>query len=120
MADEKNANILDLDKFLPDDKEVVIGGNTYKVSGSSSVRVILSLMKDAERWEKAPASERSIENLLSSIQAFFVTPIERDVLVTLDIKGQLPKLIAFLYGNYKIPEKETPGDAEKKADSQPK
>lgn len=98
MADETAGKILDLDAFVPDDREVKIKGITYKVSGGASVKTTLALMKSAGKWEKEPSSADSINSLISSIQAFFITPIEKEVLEALDVAGQLPKLITFLFG----------------------
>ena len=107
-----NSRILDLDKFIPDDREVIINKKKYKVSGNASVRTTLSLMKSAETWTKAPGSPESINKLIESIQAFFIDPIEKDVLEALDVSGQLPQLVAFLYGRELKKE-----DAEKNGDS---
>jgi hypothetical protein len=99
MANENgNTKILDLDKFIPDDREVVINKIKYRVNGSASVRTTLALMKSAETWTKSPASPESINKLILSIQAFFIDPIETETLEALDVSGQLPKLVAFLYG----------------------
>lgn len=116
MTEEKKDTILDLDEFFPDDKEVVIKKKVYKVSGSASVKTTLALLKTAEKWQKAPTSEESVSALVESIQAFFITPIEKKEIEALDVAGQLPKLIAFLYGH---DIKKIKGTAEKNADSQP-
>ena len=115
MTEEKKNTVLDLDDFVPEDREVVIKKKVYKVNGSASVKTTLSLLKTATRWEKAQTSEESINALIESIQAFFITPIEKSEIEALDVGGQLPKLIAFLYGQ-RI---ETKDDKGKNAESQP-
>ena len=99
MAEEKGKlKIIDLDDFLPEEREVVIRKITYKVKGDASVNTTLKLLKSAEKWSADPAAPESIDALISSMQAFFITPIEREILEDLDVKNQLPKLVAFLYG----------------------
>jgi hypothetical protein len=62
----------------------------------------LALMRNAETWQKRPESPEAIDALFDSIQAFFKTKIEREVLDQLGIKA-LPRLFAFLYDK-KLPE----------------
>jgi len=95
---EGKIKIIDLDAFVPEDREVVINKITYKVKGDASVKTTLKLLKSAEVWQKSPASPESIDALITSIQAFFITPISKEVLENLDVSDQLPKLVAFLYG----------------------
>jgi len=111
MAEEKS-KILDLDGFIPEDKEVIIAKKKYIVRGDASVRMTLALMKNAETWQKRPQSQEAIDALFESIQAFFKTKIEREVLDGLGIKA-LPRLFAFLY------DKKLPDVDEKNEKSQP-
>jgi len=113
MADETAGKILDLDAFVPEDREVKIKGVIYKVKGSASVRITLKMMKDADKAQADPSSVENIEDLVTSMQAFFVTPIEKETLEDLD-NAQMKQLIAFLYGQK--PVKET---SEKNEISQP-
>ena len=115
MSDKeaKKGGIIDLDEFVPDEREVVINKVRYKVKGDASVKTTLKLLKSAETWNKSPASPESIDALISSMQAFFITPIEKEVLENLDVSNQLPKLVAFLYG------REIPDDNGKNAASRP-
>lgn len=116
MAEEKSSKILDLDSFVPEDREVVIGKKKYIVRGDASVKMMLKLMKNADVWQKKPDSDEAIEALLDSIQGYFKTPIERDVLIDIGFK-QLPRLIAFLYGKEmteKDDEKNEKGQPQKK------
>lgn len=98
MAEEKNQStkILDLDSFVPEDREVVIAKKSYTVRGDASVKMMLKLMKNADVWQKKPDSDEAIEALLESIQGYFKTPIDRETLIGIGFK-QLPRLITFLY-----------------------
>lgn len=110
MTEEnKQIKILDLDEFVPEEKEIVISGTTYRVKGDASVKTMLELMKSTEVWQKNPSKAEAINGLIDSISAFFITPIEKDVLLNLDIAGQLPRLVAFLYGK-EIKKDEKPGN----------
>lgn len=101
-----DSQFLDLDAFLPKEREIKIAGTVYKVNGAASVKVALTLFKNAEKWQNAPNSPEALGVLLQSVKSFFITPIEMEVLENLDMITALPKLISFLYQSGTSPIKE--------------
>lgn len=111
---EENFKSLNLDAFVPEDREVKIKGETYLIRGDASVKMTLKLIQNAGLWQQQSNSPESIDKLIESIQEFFITPIKKEVLENLSME-QLPKLIAFIYSGKNIEKEEN----EKNATSQP-
>jgi len=120
MAEEKESKILDLDAFIPPDKEVVIGKKKYIVRGDATVKMTLALMKNVKVWEEKPESDESMDALFESIKGYFKTPITKEILIEIGNR-QLPRLLSFLYNKkFKEVEEDEEGEEGKNEKSQSK
>ena len=55
--------MLNLDKFLPQDREFSLGGKVFKVPGAVSVAQALVLQKASEKVQAEPTTENTLEIL---------------------------------------------------------
>lgn len=58
--------ILNLDKMIPDSKEIILGGKTYKVAGTLTVGVALELFKKFGKFQENPEDLKAVEAVLES------------------------------------------------------
>ncbi len=91
--------VLNIDKMLPDAKEVILGGKTYKVSGSLTVGMTLGLFKHYGKFQENPNDPDTVKGLIES--AINIFEIDNPDLDKEEFKNKLPialigKLIKFL------------------------
>lgn len=55
------ATLINLDKIVPEDKIVVLGGREYTIPGATPVRIMLEILKNAQSIQTNPNDLNAIE-----------------------------------------------------------
>jgi len=63
--------ILNLDKMIPDDKQVILRGVTYKISGSLTVGMALGLFKKFGKFQENPQNMQAVQEVIESAVDIF-------------------------------------------------
>jgi len=98
MTEVNRTKILDLDDYVPADRAVVIAKKEYRIKGNASLESTLKVMAASEAWTVSAGDPKALKALIDAVKCFFIDGIDDGILESLDLKTQVPKLIAFLYG----------------------
>ncbi len=62
---------LNLDKFVPEDVEIQLNGKKYRIPGSTSVEIMLKILRNAQKLSENPTDPEATEEAFRTMWEIF-------------------------------------------------